>query len=65
MREGVEILPDGTIVSVTYGKWDSSTPNYIMAVRFKPPICSSHSGNPLKFDTLRQRHLPVRLPLWT
>ncbi|MBI5821178.1 MAG: exo-alpha-sialidase [Verrucomicrobia bacterium] len=32
---GVEILPDGTIFSVTYGKWDSSAPNYIMAVRFK------------------------------
>ncbi|MFA5191481.1 MAG: hypothetical protein WC740_12185 [Verrucomicrobiia bacterium] len=32
---GVKILPDGTILSVTYGKWDSSAPNYIMAVRFK------------------------------
>ncbi|MDO4582647.1 MAG: sialidase family protein [Planctomycetia bacterium] len=32
---GVEILPDGTIVTVTYGKWEKNSPNYIMCVRFR------------------------------
>jgi hypothetical protein len=31
---GVEILPDGTIVTTTYGHWDEGQPPYIMSVRF-------------------------------
>ena len=31
---GVEILPDGTFVTVTYGHWTAHEPPYIMAVRF-------------------------------
>lgn len=30
---GVEVLPDGTIVTVTYGHWTSNAPPYILAVR--------------------------------
>jgi len=32
---GVEVLPDGTVVTVTYGKWDTRAPNYLMCVRLK------------------------------
>lgn len=32
---GVEVLPDGTVVAVTYGKWDTKAPNFIMCVRLK------------------------------
>lgn len=32
---GVEVLPDGTIVTVTYGHWTDREPAYIMAVRLK------------------------------
>jgi hypothetical protein len=32
---GVEVLPDGTFVIVTYGHWTRGEPPYIMAVRFK------------------------------
>jgi hypothetical protein len=31
---GVEVLPDGTFVTVTYGHWDEQQSPYIMAVRF-------------------------------
>lgn len=30
---GVEVLPDGTIVTVTYGHWIAGEPPYILAVR--------------------------------
>ncbi|MCP2620376.1 exo-alpha-sialidase, partial [Candidatus Aminicenantes bacterium AC-334-K16] len=32
---GVEILPNGTIVAVSYGHWQEEEPPYIVAVRFK------------------------------
>lgn len=31
---GVEVLPDGTIVTTTYGHWTSGEPPYILAARF-------------------------------
>jgi len=32
---GVEVLPDGTFVSTTYGHWDKDEQPYILSVRFK------------------------------
>lgn len=32
---GVEVLPDGTIVTTTYGHWDAGEQPYIRTVRFK------------------------------
>jgi hypothetical protein len=32
---GVEVLPDGTFVSTTYGHWTEGEPPYVMSVRFK------------------------------
>lgn len=32
---GVEVLPDGTIVTVTYGHWTAGEPPYIVCVRLK------------------------------
>ena len=32
---GVEILPDGTFVTTTYGHWAQGEPPYILSVRFK------------------------------
>lgn len=32
---GVEVLPDGTIVTTTYGHWDLGQPPYVISVRFK------------------------------
>lgn len=32
---GVEVLPDGTFVTVTYGHWTAGEPPYLMAVRLK------------------------------
>lgn len=32
---GVEILPDGTFVTTTYGHWEEGEPPYILSVRFK------------------------------
>ena len=32
---GVEILPNGTIVTTTYGHWEEGKPPYILAVRFQ------------------------------
>ena len=34
---GVEILPDGTIVTTTYGHWDKGEKPYIRTARFKLP----------------------------
>jgi len=31
---GVEVLPDGTIVTTTYGRWDAGEEPYILSVRF-------------------------------
>lgn len=31
----VEVLPDGTIVTTTYGHWTKDEPPYITSVRFK------------------------------
>jgi hypothetical protein len=32
---GVEVLPDGTVVTTTYGHWDQGQPPYVISVRFK------------------------------
>jgi len=32
---GVELLPDGTIVATSYGKWTEGEPNYVVSVRLK------------------------------
>jgi len=32
---GVEILPDGTFVTTTYGHWEKGEKPYILSVRFK------------------------------
>jgi hypothetical protein len=32
---GVEVLPDGTIVTTTYGHWTQDQPAYVVSVRFK------------------------------
>ena len=32
---GVEILPDGTIVTTTYGHWAAGEKPYVVAVRLK------------------------------
>jgi hypothetical protein len=32
---GVEVLPDGTFVTTTYGHWSPETPPYIVSVRFR------------------------------
>jgi len=32
---GVELLPDGTIVTTTYGHWTEGEPAYIVSVRLK------------------------------
>ncbi|HAM74020.1 MAG TPA: glycosyl hydrolase [Verrucomicrobiales bacterium] len=34
---GVEVLPDGTIVTTTYGHWTRGEPPYIVSVRLKLP----------------------------
>ena len=31
---GVEVLPDGTLVTTTYGHWTEGEPPYIVSVRF-------------------------------
>jgi len=32
---GVEVLPDGTFVTTTYGHWDQDEPPYILSTRFR------------------------------
>jgi hypothetical protein len=32
---GVEVLPDGTIVTTTYGHWESNQPPYVVSVRLQ------------------------------
>ena len=32
---GVEVLPDGTLVTTTYGHWDRGQPPYIVSVRLR------------------------------
>jgi hypothetical protein len=32
---GVEVLPDGTVVTTTYGHWKPDEEPYILSVRFK------------------------------
>ena len=32
---GVEVLPDGTFVTTTYGHWDKGEEPYILSVRFR------------------------------
>lgn len=32
---GVEVLPDGTLVTITYGHWERDAPPYVVAVRLR------------------------------
>ncbi len=32
---GIEVLPDGTIITTTYGHWTEGEPAYVVSVRFK------------------------------
>lgn len=34
---GVEVLPDGTVVTTTYGHWEKDQSPYILSVRLKVP----------------------------
>jgi len=38
---GVEVLPDGTVVAVTYGHWQAGQEPYILSVRLKPADLNS------------------------
>ena len=33
---GIEILPDGTIVTTSYGRFTPGEPNYVVSVRLHP-----------------------------
>lgn len=46
---GVEVLPDGTFVIVTYGHWTRGEPPYIMAVRFKLEELDAKEKTPVTF----------------
>ena len=35
---GVLVLPDGTVAATTYGAWTPGEKQYIVTVRFKPPV---------------------------
>ncbi|MBO7385369.1 MAG: exo-alpha-sialidase, partial [Clostridia bacterium] len=37
---GVLVLPDGTVAATTYGAWTPGEKQYIVTVRFKPPVLS-------------------------
>lgn len=42
---GLELLPDGTFVTTTYGHWTAGEPPYVVSVRFtRPP--AGRSGSP-------------------
>ncbi|MCR4577522.1 MAG: glycoside hydrolase [Clostridiales bacterium] len=38
---GVLVLPDGTVAATTYGAWTKGEKQYIVTVRFKPPVISA------------------------
>ena len=40
---GVEVLPDGTVVTTTYGHWDKGEQPYILSVRFKGEELDQHA----------------------
>lgn len=42
---GVERLPDGTIVTTTYGHWTPGEPPYIVSVRFKAQELDAKAGD--------------------
>lgn len=41
---GVEILPDGTIVTTTYGHWIEGEQPFILSVRFPISLCDKKAG---------------------
>lgn len=41
---GVELLPDGTIVTTTYGHWDEGEPAYVVSVRFSVDELDAMAG---------------------
>lgn len=50
---GVEVLPDGTFVTTTYGHWDRGEPPYILSVRFSlEDLDRRAAGMPVKQDLL-------------
>ena len=42
---GVEVLPDGTIVTTTYGHWTANEPAYVMSVRFTLAELDAKAGH--------------------
>jgi hypothetical protein len=42
---GVELLPDGTFVTTTYGHWQQGEEPYILSVRFKLSELDALAGN--------------------
>jgi hypothetical protein len=43
---GVELLPDGTIVTTTYGHWVEGEQPYILTVRFPIKVCDDLANQP-------------------
>jgi len=40
----VELLPDGTIVTTTYGHWTEGEPAYVVSVRLKMEELDARAG---------------------
>ena len=43
---GLELLPDGTFVTTTYGQWEAGAPQYIVSVRFTMAELDRLAGRP-------------------
>ena len=41
---GLELLPDGTFVTTTYGHWSAGEPPYIVSVRFRMEELDERAG---------------------
>lgn len=69
---GVEVMPDGTIVTTTYGHWDVGESPYIVSVRFTLPeldaLAAAHSTPFAKFrswlDLPRDSRPPLAAQPW-
>ena len=44
---GVEVLKDGTVVTVTYGKWEKDAPNYVLCVRISDAELKTYGKTPV------------------
>jgi hypothetical protein len=43
---GLELLPDGTFVTTTYGHWTKGEPPYVVSVRLTMPEIDAEAGKP-------------------